>query len=119
MSSDGGGSKAGLAFAFIAGPVFVLAMQSLAYAQVPWACTRGRLGIVHLVPAIFVVLTLLAIGSAWTAWSRAGRHGQAEGDTVPDRTRFVALSGLLMSVASLVVIVAMWIPLFVFDPCAR
>jgi hypothetical protein len=119
MSSDGRLAKARLAFAFVAGPLFALAMQSLAYAEVPWACTRGRSALVHLVPAIFVALTLLAVLSAYSAWSRAGRHGQADADTVDDRTRFLGLGGLILSMASLVLIVAMWIPLFVFDPCVR
>jgi hypothetical protein len=119
MSSDGRLSKARLAFAFIAGPVFALAMQSLAYADVPWACTRGRSVLVHLIPAIFLALTLLAVVTAYAAWSRAGRHGRADADTVEDRTRFLGLGGLILSAASLVLILAMWIPLFVFDPCVR
>jgi hypothetical protein len=119
MSSDGRLAKARLAFAFIAGPLFALAMQSLAYAEVPWACARGRLGVLHLVPAIFVALTLVAVLIAYSAWSRAGRHGQADADTVDDRTRFLSLGGLTLSLASLVLIIAMWIPLFVFDPCVR
>jgi hypothetical protein len=119
MSSDGRLAKARLAFAFIAGPVFALAMQSLAYAEVPWACTRGRPALVHLVPAIFVALTLLAVVTGYSAWSRADRHGQTDADTVEDRTRFLGLGGLMLSLASLVLILAMWIPLFVFDPCVR
>ena len=118
MSSDGF-AKARLAFAFVAGPVFALLMQSLAYAEVPWACARGRIGVVHVIPILFVILTTLAAVSAYAEWSRAGRHGQADANSVADRTRFIALGGLLLSVASLVFIVAMWVPLFVFDPCVR
>jgi hypothetical protein len=119
MSSDSRGSKARLAVAFIGGPTLALGMQALAYAEVPWACTTGRMAWVHLVPAIFVALTLVVVATAWTSWSRVGRHGEAEGDNIPDRTRFVALSALLLSLGSLLVILAMWIPLFLFDPCAR
>jgi hypothetical protein len=119
MSSDTPRSKARLAFAFLAGPVLALGMQALAYAEVPWACTTGRIAWVHLVPAIFVILTLVVVGTAWTSWSRVGRHGRAAGDNVPDRTRFIALSGLLLSLGSLLIILAMWVPLFLFDPCAR
>ena len=119
MSSDGRVSKGLLAFAFVAGPVFALAMQALTYAEVPWACTRGRLGPVHIIPALFVVLTVLAAIAGYSAWSRAGRRGQADADTVDDRTRFLGLGGLILSLASLLFIVAMWVPLFVFDPCTR
>jgi hypothetical protein len=124
MSSDDRDSdtwvgKARLLTVFAAGPVCALTMQSLAYAEVPWACKTGRLALVHVIPAVFVVLTLIITAMAWSSWSRSGRHGQADGGTAADRTRFIALAGLLLSVGSLLVIVVMWIPLFVFDPCAR
>jgi len=119
MSSERWTSRLRLGIAFVAGPVLALLMQSLAYSEVPWACTTGKRAVMHVIPAVFVLLTLVAIVASYSAWSGTGHDGRMDAATVRERTRFLGLCGLTLSLASLVLIVAMWVPLFVFDPCVR
>jgi hypothetical protein len=108
----------GLAYGMIAAPLTALIMQTAAYNGVHWACGHDRnIGPVHILPAISVVLAIVAIWISWRDWTAVGRITRAEGGTVSERTRFLALSGLLLSAYGLLLILAMWAPLVIFDPC--
>jgi hypothetical protein len=107
----------GLSFGLIAGPLSALAMQMIAYNGVNWACGTGRMSAVHIVPALFLALTVVALLTAIRDWMTVGRGTHATRSTVADRTRFLSLCGIILSTFSAVLIVAMWIPLVVFDPC--
>ena len=119
MSSDTKVHKATLAFVFGTGPVLALAMQSLLYADVPWACRGGSLIGLHVIAAVFTALVAITVVAALRLWKSTGRGVRSAANTVNDRARFVALSGLALSLASLLLILAMWVPVFVFDPCVR
>lgn len=109
----------GLAFGLIAGPVSTLIMQTTAYNGVHWACGHKSPGPVHIVPVMFLLVAAAALWISWRDWSSVGRTGHAEGPTVADRTRFVALLGVSLSAYSIVIMLWMWVPMFVFDPCQR
>ena len=109
----------GLAYGLIGAPLSALIMQVVAYASVQWACGHNNPILVHLVPIIFLLLAAIAVWLSWRDWSAVGRISRAEGETVSDRTRFVALSGLILSCFGATLILAMWLPLIVFDPCQR
>ena len=109
----------GLLFGALSGPVFMLVMQATAYAGVQWACGHRNIIPVHVVPATFSLLTSVALWMSWRDWGAVGRTARAELGTTIDRTRFVALSGVILSGFSLVLILWMWVPLIVFDPCQR
>jgi hypothetical protein len=109
----------GLAYGFVGAPLSALLMQVIAYAGVQWACGHRNVAVVHIVPALFVVFAGLAIRISWRDWTSVGRIGRAENATITDRTRFVAVSGIALSAFSIVLILAMWLPLIIFDPCQR
>lgn len=109
----------GLAYGLVGAPISALLMQVIAYAGVQWACGHRTIAVVHVVPAIFIALAALSIWISWRDWSSVGRVGRAENATVTDRTRFVAVSGVVLSAFSIVLILAMWLPLVIFDPCQR
>lgn len=119
MSSDTKLHKATLAFVFGTGPLLALAMQSLLYADVPWACRGGSMIALHVIAAVFTALVAITVVAALRLWKSTGRGVRSVENTVDDRARFVALSGIALSLASLLLIVAMWVPVFVFDPCVR
>jgi hypothetical protein len=98
-------------------PIAFLIDLEVAYALVPPACSSRNELPVHLVH--FVCL-LLALGGGLTAW----RSWRATGATWPDeeggplaRSRFMAGIGVFLSLMFALVIVAMWIPSFMLDPC--
>lgn len=119
MSSDTKLHKATLAFVFATGPLLALAMQSLLYADVPWACRGGSMIALHFIAGVFTALVAITVVAALRLWKSTGRGVRSVENTVDDRARFVALSGIALSLASLLLIVAMWVPVFVFDPCVR
>jgi hypothetical protein len=109
----------GLAYGFIGAPLSALYMQVVAYAGVQWACGHNDVVTIQLVPLIFLLLGVVAVWLSWRDWTAVGRIARAEGETVSERTRFLALSGLLLSAFSVVLILALWLPMIVFDPCQR
>lgn len=109
----------GLLFGAIAGPLAALYMQAVAYAGVQWSCGHRNPITVHIIPVVFILLGVIAVWLSWRDWNTVGRMTRAEGATVSDRTRFVALSGLMLSAFSVVLMVALWLPMIVFNPCQR
>jgi hypothetical protein len=109
----------GLAFGLVAGPVAALLMQTTAYNAVHWACGHKSMPAVHVIPVIYVLVGVAALWMSWRDWTSVGRIVRAEGGTVPDRTRFIALLGVILSAYSLVIMLWMWAPMVIFDPCQR
>jgi len=101
------------------GPIAALVNQELIYSANMWACGVGVRSAMHVIPFLCLVL---AVGAGLTArrdWKAVGGGTQDEDATVEQRTRFVALVGMMMSVFSAAVIVAQWAAIFVFEPCMR
>jgi hypothetical protein len=110
---------AGLVYGFAGAPLSALYMQATAYAGVQWACGHRNPVTVHVVPVIFLLLAIGAVWLSWRDWNVVGRATRAEGVTVRERTRFIALSGLILSAFGTMLILAMWLPMLVYDPCQR
>jgi hypothetical protein len=109
----------GLMYGVIGAPLSALYMQLSAYAGVQWSCGHRNPITVHVIPVIFVLLAAIALWLSWRDWSAVGRLTRAEAATISDRTRFVALSGMILSAFSIVLIIGMWLPMIVFNPCQR
>jgi hypothetical protein len=109
----------GLAYGFVGAPLAALYMQVVAYAGVQWSCGHRNPITIHVIPVAFILLGVVAVWLSWRDWSAVGRLTRAEGVTVSDRTRFVAISGLMLSTFSVVLMLALWLPMIVFDPCQR
>src|SRR3954447_25924884 len=87
----------GLLYGAIGAPLAALYMQLVAYAGVQWSCGHRNPITVHIVPVVFLLLAIVAVWISWRDWTVVGRVTRAEGATVSERTRFVALSGLMLS----------------------
>jgi hypothetical protein len=109
----------GLAYGFVGAPLSALYMQVIAYNGVQWACGHNDVITIQLVPVIFLLLGVIAAWISWRDWTSVGRVTRAEGATVSDRTRFVALSGLILSSYAVVIMIALWLPMIIFDPCQK
>jgi hypothetical protein len=107
-------------------PLAFLTAMEVAYVLVPWACERGRHGVVWLglVPG-FVMLGM----GAWGAFSVRRQLGHGLGaevggqgagvaiDPSPSRVRFMATIGALSSVLFLLLMIALAVPIAVLHPC--
>jgi hypothetical protein len=98
-------------------PIVLLIDLEVAYALVPAACARRNSFPVHLSHLVGLALVLFAGITALRCWKALGSTWPAEeGDSVAS-SRFLAGLGLVLSAFSGLVIVAMWIPSFMLDPC--
>jgi hypothetical protein len=98
-------------------PVAFLIDLEVAYALVPTACSSGNPLPVHLVHLACLVLAGVGGLTAWRWWRLRGATWPGEEGDPLARSRFMAGLGLLLSGLILLVIVAMWIPSFLLDPC--
>jgi hypothetical protein len=100
-------------------PIAWLLHQQSSYLLVYWACGSGRTFLFHLGTLALLLVAAAGTYLAWTAWNDSGREWADEGGRVADRSRFLALGGLLLSGLFATVIFAQWIPTFLVDPCVR
>jgi hypothetical protein len=98
-------------------PLAFLLDLEVAYALVPTACsTRNQLP-VHLSHLACLLLALFGGFTALRCWSALGSTWPGEAGDPTARSRFMAGVGILMSALFVLIIVAMWIPSFILDPC--
>jgi hypothetical protein len=98
-------------------PIVFLLDLEVAYALVPAACsTHNRLP-VHLVHLACLLLVLFGWSTAWRCWRATGSTWPAEEGGPVARSRFLAGVGVLMGALFALVILAMWLPSFILDPC--
>jgi hypothetical protein len=98
-------------------PIAFLIDLEAAYALVPKACSSRNEFPVHLVHVACLLLALIGGLIAWHWWKLRGATWPREEGGALARSRFMAGLGLLMSALFVLVIVAMWIPSFVLNPC--
>lgn len=98
-------------------PIVFLIDLEVAYALVPTACsTRSRLP-VHLVHLACLLLVLFGWATAWRCWKATGATWPAGEGGPLGSSRLLAGIGMLLSGFVALVIMAMWIPSFILDPC--
>jgi hypothetical protein len=66
--------------------------------------------------ALALALSTAGLVTAWTAWRRGG--GRATVGAAPERTRFMALTGIGTSALFILVVVAGMLPLLLLAPCS-
>lgn len=103
-----------LMVAFLLGPLSVLVHQSVSYSLVPTSCVEGSKAILH---AVTVVFLLVAAAAALIANSIRVRFEHHDGLLWQDRTRWFATVALVLSIASIMIIVAMEIPNWILGNC--
>lgn len=103
-----------LLFGFALGPMAVLTHLTVSYALVPESCAQNSKTLLHASTAIFFVLTLVAtyIG---THYYRA--FANAEGELWKERTRWLSLVVIVLSVFSAIVIIAMELSNLILRSC--
>jgi hypothetical protein len=102
---------------FLIAPFAFLLNLQISYMLVPLACSTGQVFWLHVASAGALVLALLGAFIALRNWQRTGRGWQSEGGSAAARSRFMAITGLLMSGLFSLVILAQWIADFIIDPC--
>lgn len=108
-------SEIRLALGIVGSPTIALLNQQAIYATNMWACGHGLHGVLHVIPAVCLLVTLGVAFDSYGIWRSANRQDGA----VTERVRFLAIVGVAISVFSSVVIVAQWAGIFAFGSCMR
>ncbi|CAB3805935.1 hypothetical protein [Pararobbsia alpina] len=103
--------------ALLGAPTVLLATLTANYALVPYACAwrnGAPLGWVSTAALLFsVAVTLLAL----RRWLGTTPRFDPENDALPARPVFLALVATTVGALSSFVLLAMWLPQWVIDPC--
>ncbi len=114
---EGGRGLAWLWFAVLSGPVTWAVDLVTSYALVKWACGSHGTWLLHLVSVAALAILGGGAAAAWWCHVRLRDEATLEGGRSTDRSRFMALLGLVMNGLFLLVLVANAIPRFVLSPC--
>ena len=111
--------------ALLLAPLLALLDQSVAYALVTPSCALQTTAWLHLVAGLSFLLVAAMTVLAWKAWRRMAVAAETPGSkmTASDATegrvrgQFIALVAALAGSMSLLVVLAMWLPIVVLSPC--
>jgi hypothetical protein len=103
--------------AFAGGPAAVLASMQAKYALVPWACSHGTTVLLHVITFGGLAIAAASVAAAHREWRRAGGGWPDDEGGARGRTRFLGVLALLLGAASLIVILAQWVPELLLSPC--
>ena len=104
--------------ALLLAPLVALADLSVIYALVTPSCQRQDRSALHGVAALSLLVVLVLTAMAWQAWRRsASSVTAADSDPAAQRPRFVALVATLVGALSVLVCVALWLPVWMLSPC--
>ncbi|HEX7070906.1 MAG TPA: hypothetical protein VF190_08875 [Rhodothermales bacterium] len=108
-------------FLVLAAPFVWTVELNVTYWLVPLACQAGANVLVIVVNLSFMAITAAIGFVAWRHWERFGRQWPAgHTDDVPaERSRFMAVLGLLSAGLFGLFILSNLIPTFVIHPCLR
>jgi hypothetical protein len=101
---------------WLVGPVAWTLHLMVSYLMVEWVCETGGEWALH---AVTLATALMAAAGAWVAWGQwtaAGRQWPRGGGGI-ERVRFMAVSGVVISVLMLLIILAEGVPNFILNPC--
>jgi hypothetical protein len=110
-------AETALAVTYFLPALAALLQLEIAYLSVSHACRRGSALALHVESAVALLLALGGVWVGWRAWSAAGRGWDVQGADPAARTRFLAAVGTLLGVLFVLVVVAMWLPIFLLGPC--
>lgn len=100
-------------------PLAFLTHLEINYALVTQLCQSTHKFTLPLVTILFLLISAGGGLIAWRNWKAAGHKWPVDAGSVMERSRFMAVVGLLIS--ALVILALIWqlIPQFYFDPCQR
>lgn len=106
-------------FGVAAGPAAWSLLLLVSYAMAEFLVCDVDYRPAVLVLAVIAGLTAIAGGfAAWRAWQQLGDDASNESDAIASRQGFMAISGVSLSVLTLIGIVYLVLPMIWIEPCA-
>ena len=112
-----GAGLAMLIVGFLAGPAAWGLNLMVTYSLVKPACAAGSPFMLTAVSIGALAATVAGAVVSWRCWLRLRTAGTTEGGRIVDRSRFLALSGLVLNLFFVLLIVVTAVPHFVLSPC--
>jgi hypothetical protein len=100
-------------------PLAFLSNLQVNYTLTQELCPGGHTFLLHLMTILFLLIAAGGGLVAWRNWGRAGRVMPDESKDNVVRNRFLGIVGVMLSALSFLIIIAQWIPQFIFNPCQR
>lgn len=100
-------------------PLAFLTHLEINYALVTRLCQSAHKISMHLVTLLFLLISAAGGFIALRNWREVGSKWPGEDGSVTERSRFMAVVGLLISAIIVLALIWQWIPQFIFDPCQR
>jgi hypothetical protein len=89
----------------------------VAYGFVYWVCRTGYSFVITIITLVSLALCAFGAYLAWICWKRVGtEYSEDKGDAV-NRSRFMAVGGLILSALFFVAILAQEIPNWIVGAC--
>lgn len=104
-------------FGLLAPPAAFLSNLQVTYTVVTLNCSGARPWL-HLSAVLWLALAAGAGLVAWSTLKRAGEQWPTEEAGTLERSRFLAVLGLLSAALFGALILAQWLPAFFLDPCS-
>jgi hypothetical protein len=103
-----------LTYAFLIGPLAALTQLTVMYTLVPTACEQGSRALLHGSTALFLLIALsgVLVGSRSMAEFR-----HPDSDVTRERSRWLAMAAMALSIGSMLVIVALELPNVILRNC--
>lgn len=114
---DSGSNIALQWFGVLAPPIAWLLNLEFGFSLAHAACHGSGMAPVHLATITALVVAALGGVAALVTWSRSGSDWPNDAPGVVQRSRMMATLGLGAAAFFLVMILAQWVPAFVFNPC--
>jgi hypothetical protein len=110
--------------ALLVAPLIALTDLSVLYAMVTPSCARQDRVALHAVAATSLVVVIGLTLLAWRAWRRESRASggaaaftAADSSAVAQRPSFIDTVALAVGALSLLVCLALWLPVWLISPC--
>lgn len=104
-------------YGLLAGVVAWKLQLMVIYALVPFACWNGLYWLIHVATVATIALSLSGAWVGLVNWRRVGRSGDTAQGGVLGRSRFMALSGLVLGLFFAFIILGQWLPNLMLGPC--
>jgi NO-binding membrane sensor protein with MHYT domain len=99
------------------GPIAWATDFVISYAIVQHACSTGHTRLLHILTIAALLVTAAAFAIAWRSLRDIPMEAREYGGSVLDRSRFMAIGGIVLSAGFALAIVASAIPRFMLSPC--
>lgn len=110
------GAMLSLWTAVLLGPIAWALNLTIAYVLSAFACSGAWTLSFHAGTFLTIALSAAAGRLAWRLWRQTGESSASEGSRT-ERSRFMAIAGIVLSAFFGFAILTQWIPTFFYDPC--